>query len=149
MKIFKIALIASIAMLAYFADLSPQTSTLLPSVQFVSEAEAVLGVRRRARRRGVAVGYAAGESAAHSEDAAAATAATTTTTTTTAQPAAAAAPPPSYGPLADGTVVSALPDGCTSEAVGGVEYYHCGENYFRSAFQGNQLMYVSGKPAGS
>lgn len=50
------------------------------------------------------------------------------------------------GPLALGTVVTALPDGCTTMSSGGVEYYKCGSNYFRAAFQGSQLVYVTAKP---
>ena len=29
---------------------------------------------------------------------------------------------------------------------GGVEYYQCGKNYYRAAFQGSQLVYVTAKP---
>jgi hypothetical protein len=50
------------------------------------------------------------------------------------------------GALPEGTVVSTLPDGCTSKAVGGVEYYQCGANTYRSAFQGNNLVYVTTAP---
>jgi hypothetical protein len=49
-------------------------------------------------------------------------------------------------PLPLGTVVSTLPAGCTSTPVGGVEYYHCGGNFYRAVFQGNQLVYVTAKP---
>ena len=45
-----------------------------------------------------------------------------------------------------GTVVTALPEGCTQTAIGGVEYYHDGTNYYRAAFQGNQLVYVTAQP---
>ncbi len=50
------------------------------------------------------------------------------------------------GALPEGTVVATLPDGCTSKAVGGVEYYQCGANTYRSAFQGNNLVYVTTAP---
>ena len=46
-------------------------------------------------------------------------------------------------PLPLGTVVAALPPGCTSTPVGGVEYYYCGANFYRAAFQGNNLVYVT------
>ena len=46
-------------------------------------------------------------------------------------------------PLPLGTVVAALPPGCTSTPVGGVEYYSCGANFYRAAFQGNNLVYVT------
>jgi hypothetical protein len=45
-----------------------------------------------------------------------------------------------------GTVVAALPAGCTPTPVGGKEYYYCGGNFYRAAFQGNQLVYVTTKP---
>ena len=49
-------------------------------------------------------------------------------------------------PLPLGTVVSALPGGCTPTPVGAVEYYYCGGNFYRAVFQGNQLVYVTAKP---
>ena len=65
----------------------------------------------------------------------------------TAAAAAAAKPAPTAaGPLAIGTVVPSLPAGCTSMAVGGVEYQHCGNDWYRSAFQGNNLVYVTTAP---
>jgi hypothetical protein len=48
--------------------------------------------------------------------------------------------------LPAGTVVSALPQGCVSTPVGGVEYYYCGGNFYRAVFQGNQLVYVTAQP---
>ena len=42
-----------------------------------------------------------------------------------------------------GTVVPALPAGCAAVAKGGVEYYQCGSVYYRAAFQGNNLVYVT------
>ena len=61
------------------------------------------------------------------------------------QAAAAAAAAP---PLAVGTVVPALPSGCTNKPVGGVQYYECGKNYYRAVFQGNSLVYVTTAPPG-
>ena len=65
-----------------------------------------------------------------------------------AQPQAAAPPPPapSGKKLPLGTVVSSLPGGCSEKPVGGVEYYHCGSNYYRAVFQGNNLVYVTAQP---
>jgi len=60
--------------------------------------------------------------------------------TAAAKPAAA---PAAAGALAVGTVASTLPAGCATSAVSGVEYYHCGDNWYRSAFQGNTLVYVT------
>ena len=45
-----------------------------------------------------------------------------------------------------GKVVPKLPEGCTSKTVGGVEYHECGGNYYRAAFQENNLVYVTTAP---
>ena len=50
------------------------------------------------------------------------------------------------GLLPLGTVVPTLPAGCVPTAIGGVEYYHCGANYYRAVFQGNTLVYVTAQP---
>ena len=60
--------------------------------------------------------------------------------------AAQAAPAPAAGALPLGTVVTALPAGCTPVTSGGVEYQSCGANYYRAAFQGSQLVYVTAQP---
>jgi hypothetical protein len=95
------------------------------------------GVARRTTRRVVAVEASAATAAAASASAAAA-----------AQPE--SPPPPAAapaGPVAIGTVVPSLPPGCVATAIGGVEYYNCAPGvYYRSAFQGNNLVYVSAKP---
>ena len=67
-----------------------------------------------------------------------------TTTTSTTPP-----PPTTQATgeaLAIGTVVTSLPEGCTSSSVDNVAYYHCGSNWYRSAFQGNNLVYVTTDP---
>jgi len=110
--------------------------------QLVPEAHAIFGVRRRAARRGVIVGYSMGEAAATSAAANQAAA-----QKQAAAPAPSPPPPAATGkPLPVGTVVSALPAGCTSTPVGGVEYYYCGGNFYRAVFQGNQLVYVTAQP---
>jgi hypothetical protein len=134
--ILKISVIAISLVLLLIADLS---------VLSVPEADAILGVRRRAHRRGVAVGYTAGV------EASAAAAASQQQSPPPQQQAPAAAPPApppaaSGKPLPLGTVVSALPAGCTPTPVGGVEYYYCGGNFYRAVFQGNNLVYVTAKP---
>ena len=133
--ILKITVLTISLVLMLIADLP-----FLP-VQLVPEAEAIFGVRRRALRRGVIIGStmgAASEAAAmsHQQPAPA------------QQQAAPAAPPPAATgkPLPLGTVVSALPAGCTSTPVGGVEYYYCGGNFYRAVFQGNSLVYVTAQP---
>lgn len=135
--IVKIAVVSISLVLMLMADIS-----LLP-VQLVPEADAILGVRRRAARRGVVVGYTAGAASAN----AAASQQQSATAQQQAAPAAPPAPPAATGkPLPLGTVVSTLPAGCTSTPVGGVEYYYCGGNFYRAVFQGNKLVYVTAKP---
>jgi len=46
------------------------------------------------------------------------------------------------GVPAIGSVVPALPAGCTAVPINGVEHYRCGNVLYRSAFQGNNLVYV-------
>ncbi len=138
---------------------------LLP-VPLVPDAHAILGVRRRtARRTAVVVGasvhaadsaqmaQAQQQTAAAQQQAAAAqqqAAAAKQETAVAQQQAAAAhpAPPPAAAgaPLPLGTVVSALPPGCVSTPVGGVEYYYCGGSFYRATFQGNTLVYVTAQP---
>ena len=94
----------------------------------------VAGVARRTTRRTVAVVGTEQAAAASSQQAAA------------AQQQAMAAPVASSQAMPIGTVVSALPAGCSQTAKGGVEYYQCGPNYYRAAFQGSNLVYVTAQP---
>jgi len=112
-----------------FVDQNP------PKIAFVTEAEAIIGLpftpvsvagvaRRTTRRAVVATSAAATAAAAQS-----------------------AAPPPPAQPQAVsavpiGTVVQALPAGCTSVVVNGVNYSDCGGVFYTAAFQGNNLVYV-------
>ncbi len=139
--ILKFGIMAFAATLMFIVDMPLPPPPSLLSIQLMSDSQAFAGRARRTRRRGVAVGYAAGKSAAQQEQ-------TTTAQpqSTTAQQQPANAPPPEYGPLPLGTVVPQLPSGCTTMVAGDVQYYHCGENYFRAAFQGNNLVYVTAKP---
>ena len=93
---------------------------------------------------GTLLGAATASAAAQSQQSAAAQqqAATAQQQSATAQQQAAAAAAAGK-PLPLGTVVAALPPGCTSTPVGGVEYYYCGANFYRAAFQGNNLVYVT------
>jgi len=151
--ILKISAVAIILTLMLIADLPLLFEQGVPPLfdQLVPEAHAILGVRRRAFRRGVIVGESvAAESA--STAAAQQQAATAQQQAAAAQQQAAAAapsppPPASAGkPLPLGTVVSTLPAGCAPKTVGGVAYYHCGGNYYRAVFQGNNLVYVTAEP---
>ena len=116
----------------------------IPSnVTFLSEAEAFIGrpltplsfagVARRTTRR-VAVGTAA----VVTPEAAAATQPTTVIVEQApAQPSAQAT---TAVPI--GTVVPALPSGCSSVAVQGVNYFNCAGVYYMPSFQGTNLVYV-------
>ena len=132
-NLLKIVVVSIALALMLIVDLS-----FLP-VQLVPEADAILGVRRRtARRTAVVVGSAASAQTAAAQQ---------QTAAAQQQPAAVAPPPAAAGkPLPLGTVVSALPPGCTSTPVGGVEYYYCSGNFYRTMFQGNTLVYVTTKP---
>ena len=152
--ILKSMIIAITLVFMFIADVPFLFELLVP------EAEAILGVRRRTRRRtAVVVGSMAAattvsaqqQTAAAQQEAAAAkqeAAAAQQEAAAAKQQAAPAAAPPSSagGPLPLGTVVAALPAGCTSTPVGGVEYYYCGGNFYRAVFQGNSLVYVTAKP---
>jgi hypothetical protein len=110
-------------------------------VAFIRDAQAIIGmpltpfsyagVARRTTRRVVATEAAV---------------ATTAAATATAASASAAAPKPAAPPPAPavpiGTVVQALPAGCTSMVVNGVSYSNCGGSFYKAAFQGNNLVYV-------
>jgi hypothetical protein len=145
----KIAVVGIALVLMLMADVP------LPYVQLVPEAHAILGTRRRT----AVVAYSAGKSsgsqqaAASQQEAAAAekeAAAAKQEAAAAKQQAAAAPPAPPPGaagtPLPLGTVVSALPAGCASTPVGGVQYYYCGGNFYRAVFQGNTLVYVTAQP---
>jgi hypothetical protein len=152
--ILKIVVVGVSLALMLLADMP-----LLP-VQVVPEAQAIFGVWRRHVRRWAVVGTAAVATTAAVTTAAAvsATAAAEQQAAAAQQQAAAAqhqaavsvppaAPAAAAGkPLPLGTVVSALPAGCVSTPVGGVEYYYCGGNFYRAVFQGNNLVYVTAQP---
>ena len=128
---------------------------------FLSEiAEAQYGRARRTRRRtAVIVGsavhasdeQAAADASKQADTSAQKSAATTSTdaskstasTTTTSQTQDASQKAASKGEkLAIGTVVTKLPDGCVATPVNNIQYYHCGDNYFRAVYQENNLVYI-------
>lgn len=131
---------------------------LLP-VDLVPDAQAILGVRRRTARRWAVVGASAGAATAASANAAAASsqqqaaaaqqqaaaaeqeAAAAKQQAAVAQQQLAAAQATSAVPV--GTVIKALPGGCKGVTVGNSQYQDCGGSFYKAAFQGNQLIYVS------
>jgi hypothetical protein len=141
--------------LLYLAGVSPDAPaglTLLQEAQAVVGAPltpvSVAGVARRTTRRAVVAtsttqAAAADTAAVQQQQAATAQqqAATAQQQAATAQQQASAASRPAGAPAA-GAVVSALPAGCKPVTQNGVEYQNCGGVYYRSAFQGNNLVYV-------
>lgn len=114
----------------------------------------VAGVARRTTRRAVVVGSAAAQSSAAATTQQQAVAeqqsATAQQQAATAQQQAATAAAQQAqsqaGLPAIGSVVSVLPAGCTPVTQGGVAYQKCGNVFYRSAFQGNNLVYVVQQP---
>jgi hypothetical protein len=109
----------------------------------------VAGVARRTTRRVVVAGSAAAAGTAAAQSSTAATAqqqqAVAQQQAATAQQQAATAAAQAGTP-AIGSVVSVLPAGCVPVTQGGVAYQKCGSVYYRSAFQGNNLVYVVQQP---
>lgn len=130
------------------ADLAPDTRLKL---QLIRPAEAIIGmpftpmsyagVARRTAYREVA--YTSAAVAATSASAAAAASASAAAAARAAAP---PPPPPAGGPVPIGTVVSMLPPGCVPAPIKGVEYQDCAGTFYRSAFQGNNLVYVVSQP---
>jgi hypothetical protein len=48
--------------------------------------------------------------------------------------------------VAVGTMVAALPTGCSAVNVGGVAYQHCGATYYQPVYQGTSVQYVVVNP---
>ena len=152
----KVLGIAVTAVLIYSLDIAPRSQGWIPGIQFIAEAQAVYGTHRRTRRRSVAVGYTAGASSAEAQQQAAAqsqqqaTAQQQTTAqeqgTSGQQAAGNTASSSGSSTLPEGSIVTTLPPGCEPVTSGGVQYQHCGDDYFRTAFQGDQVVYVSSRP---
>ena len=125
--ILQITTIAIVLILTIIVDIP-----ILP-VELVLDADAVMGVRRRTRRRtAVVVGSttaAATASAEASQQQAAPVPQQAATTQAT-----------SGVPV--GTVVQALPAGCKAVTVGDTQYQDCADSFYKTAFQGNNLIYV-------
>jgi hypothetical protein len=112
---------------------------LLP-VELVPEAHAIFGVRRRT----AVVAYSAGAASA-SANAKASSSQQQAAPAPAPQPAAAPAQPVSAIPV--GTIEEKLPAECVAVTVGNVKYQECSGVFYRTAFQGNNLVYVVvGKP---
>jgi len=66
----------------------------------------------------------------------------TTAATVSAEQAAAVQPQAAPARPPVGAIVSVLPSGCGTAVKDGVQYYNCGGVTYRTAFQGNNLVYV-------
>jgi hypothetical protein len=156
-RTFKSLALAAAFPALFLADVSPDAPL---GVGFLRDALAIVGapltpvsvagVARRTTRRVVVAESAAAQSSASAtaqqqQATAQQQAATAQQQQATAQQQAATAAAQAGTP-AIGTVVAALPAGCVPETKGGVAYQRCGNVYYRSAFQGNNLVYVVQQP---
>lgn len=168
----KVTAVTATAVIAFCASPAPETRL---GFSFMADANAIVGApltpvsvagvaRRTAyRSAAVATSTAAAQSSAQAATAQqqsataqqqsataqqqAATAQQQTAAAQQAQVAAAQPSPTTSGQaLPIGTVVATLPAGCTQTTAGGVQYSKCGANYYRAAFQGNNLVYVTAQP---
>jgi hypothetical protein len=157
----KLAIPAAVAVLLFMANIPPEPSRHLLGIQLIGDAKAIFGVRRRTRRRSLFFGYEAGRAAAEAQQSDSSQKSTSSEQNSTSQQsgtsqkttepkhAATATQPHSAKtgkPLPLGTVVPSLPSGCSPTTSGDIEYYHCGSDYYRAVFQGNNLVYVTAKP---
>jgi hypothetical protein len=143
-KIVQALVVANAAPLLYLSDFASEAPL---GLTLVRQAHAIVGapltpvsVAGVARRTTVRAATAATATSQQQAATAQQQQATATQQAATAQQQAAAARP--AGAPAVGTVVNALPAGCKSETKSGVEYQNCGGVLYRSAFQGNNLVYV-------
>ena len=125
--ILQIITIAIVLILTIIVDIP-----ILP-VELVPDADAVMGVRRRTRRRtavvvGSTTAAATASAEASQQQAAPAPQQAATTQATSGVPV--------------GTVVQALPAGCTAVTLSGTQYQDCAGSFYKTAFQGNNLIYV-------
>jgi predicted lipid-binding transport protein (Tim44 family) len=150
--ILKALVVATGLPLLYLGSIAPGASggfTLMREARAIVGAPAtpmsVAGVARRSTVRAVSATAATSQQQAATAQQQQATAqqqaATAQQQSATAQQQQAAAARPAGAP-AVGAVVNALPAGCKPETRGGVEYQNCGGVLYRSAFQGNNLVYV-------
>lgn len=148
--ILKISAITITLILLLIADIPMMLIDKMPilSVELTSEAHAVLGVRRRTRRRtAVVVGSTTAAATASAEASQQQTAAAEQEAAAAQQQAAAAqqqaaAANMTASAVAVGTVVQTLPAGCKAVTVDNTQYQDCSGSFYKTAFQGNNLVYV-------
>lgn len=112
---------------------------LLP-VELVPEAQAIFGVRRRTAVVAYSAGAASASAAAKASSSQQQTAPPPQPPAPVPEPAAPPAQPVSAIPV--GTIAEKLPAECVAVTVGNVNYQECKGVFYRTAFQGNNLVYV-------
>jgi len=162
--LFKATTLALVLPVLMLADLAPQAPL---GLSLTRDAAAIIGrpftpmsyagVARRTTRRFVAFDAAATTAAVATTSTAVAQqqavtaqqqAATAQQQAATAQQQAAVAQQQARtsGAPPIGAIVHSLPAGCVSAPQGGIEYYRCGNVFYRTAFQGANLVYVVAQP---
>lgn len=128
-------------------------SACLAALIFVADAQAIIGVAPGgsvARRHAVvATETVVVASSTANASAAAAANANAAAANANAQAAKAATPPaaPAAGAApAVGSVVTALPPGCTQTDLNGVAYERCGNTYYKAQMMGSNLVFVVTQP---
>ena len=141
-KLLQISAIAITLILMLIADIPMMLIDNMPilSVELTSEAQAILGVRRRTRRRTAVVVGSTTAAATASAEASQQQAAASQQQAAPAPQQAATTQATSGVPV--GTVVQALPAGCTAVTLSGTQYQDCAGSFYKTAFQGNNLIYV-------
>jgi len=116
-------------------------------IGFIAKAEAIIGRPATPMSyAGVARRSAGPVGVYHPVAATTAVVATTAAVTTAAVASSEEMAVASQPVLEVGTTVAALPGGCESATINGVDYKKCGGVYYRPAYQGNTLVYVVSAP---
>lgn len=146
------AAVAALALAATLADLD------FAALRLSGAAHAIVGrpmtpvsyagaARRTVRRTGRAYATVAATTAVTATTVAASQAAAASAARAAQPPPPPApAPPPPGSSVPLGTIVTALPAGCVSTPIRGVNYFDCRGVYYRAAFQSNNLVYVVSQP---
>ena len=125
----------------------PSTILLIIMLFLPEIVEAQAGRMHRATRRRTAVVVSSATHANDQQQAQAAMSQPAPAAAPAPAPAATTPPPASTQALLPiGTVVTSLPSGCVSKAVGGIQYYERGANYYQAAYQEGNLIYITDKP---
>ena len=149
---FRALMLTAISVGAWVLDPQPGPA----GFKLVSTAEAIIGlpmtpfsvagVARRSAYREVEYARTAAVATTVAATAAATAAASMPAPVPTIAPAPAPAMPAPNAPVAIGTVVTALPAGCSLTTLNGVQFHRCGSVYYRAAISGSNLVYIVQQP---